>query len=174
MLRSARKEVHMSADRQFKRDRSSAHMEIIRALFDEDADETRTITISNAGAEIIGSNYFDSLWAEAGLCYLSGNAGAARLLIPDSQTHTISAMRTGRFCVLTTGLFKGVPCIEIMFDDGSRAPHAVIITQDMCDFSFQPSRTAFKLSAWTRNGKIGEWTAFERAAKRLPCLQPWK
>ena len=164
----------MNSDHQFKRDPNSTHMEIIRALFDEDSDETRAIIIRNDGPEITSTNYFDSPWAEAGFCYLSGNAGVARLLIPDSQQHTISEMHTGKFCVLTTGLFKGKACIEIMFDDKSRAPHAVVMTQDMCDFSIQPSRTPFKLSAWTRNGKVGEWTAFERAAKRLPYLQPWK
>ena len=164
----------MNSDHPFKRDRNSTHLEIIRALFDGDSQESRAITISNDGGEITSTNYFDSPWAEAGLCYLSGNAGVARLLIPDSQKHTIVEMQTGKFCVLTTGLFKGTPCIEIMFDDKSRAPHAVVITQDMCDFSLQSSRTPIKLSAWTRNGKVGEWTAFERAALRLPCLQPWK
>jgi hypothetical protein len=140
-------------------------MEIIRHMFDTGAKELRVISISNDDSEIIISNYFNSPWAEAGLCYLSGNAGAARLLVPDSYAHTVPSMHTGKFCVLTTGRFKGRDCIEIMFDDKSRAPFSVVIEQQMCDFSIQPSRTPFKLSAWTRTGKVGEWTAFERAAK---------
>lgn len=167
-------EATMNFDRQFKRDRNFTQMVITRALFDEDSDETWAITISNDGAEITSTNYFDSPWAHEGLCYLSGNAGEARLLIPDSQQNTVSLIHTRTFCVLTTGLYMATPCIEIMFQGKFAPPFAVGLTQEMCDFSIQPSRMPFKLSAWTRNGKVGEWTAFERAAKRLPYLQPWK
>jgi hypothetical protein len=41
------------------------------------------ITITNNGPEIEKTNYFDTNCAKEGKLYLSWNAGAARLLIPE-------------------------------------------------------------------------------------------
>jgi hypothetical protein len=107
-------------------------------------------TIDNDGPEITSTNFFGCPWAET-FCYVSGSV--ARLLIPDSQQHTVSEMHTGKILRPNDRSLQRKGVREIMFDDKSRAPHAVVMTQDMCDFSFQPSRLPFKLSAWTRNGR---------------------
>src|ERR1700744_5802447 len=41
------------------------------------------ITIANDGQNLITTNYWDSEYAKMGLIYLTWNAGAARLLLPD-------------------------------------------------------------------------------------------
>ena len=76
------------------------------------------LVIENNGSEILSSNFWDS---ETSNFFLSVNAGAARLLIPDSRIDEIGKMVTGKQVILSRG-----PCwpqadkdaIEIMFDDG--------------------------------------------------------
>lgn len=43
------------------------------------------ITISNDGQKIVSTNYWDTEHAKRGFLYLSWNAGAGRLLLPDTN-----------------------------------------------------------------------------------------
>jgi hypothetical protein len=61
-----------------------------------------------------------------------------------------------------------------MFEDHASAPFAIFMSQQQSDFRVRNSQVPFKLTAWTRSGKVGEWDAFERVGKRLPCLQPFE
>ena len=164
----------MKADRQIEHGRNGTYLETTRLSASASSAVSQFITIGNKGGDVMSTNYFDNPLALAGLYYLSGNAGVARLLVPDSLTRTIAEMQTGLFCVLTSGLYKGRSSIEIMFEDQTRAPFSLFIPQEQCDFRLQKSSKPFRLAAWTRTGKVGEWEAFERIGKRLPCLQPWK
>lgn len=53
------------------------------------------IHIENQGAEIASTNYWDTPHAQRGFCYLSGNAGVWRLLVPEAQAALLAEMRTG-------------------------------------------------------------------------------
>jgi hypothetical protein len=139
-----------------------------------DSNSSQLIIFENDGGEIVGTNYFDTSRGTAGMYYLSCNAGVARLLIPEHETLLLDEMKTGKLGVLTSGIYKGQPSVEIMFDDGTRSPFSMFVPQDQCDSRIQKGSTQFILTAWTQAGKVGEWKAFQRVREKLPCLQPWK
>ena len=49
--------------------------------------------IENEGQAVAGTDYWQSVQAQAGYVYLSWNAGAARLLVPDAAKHLLREMR---------------------------------------------------------------------------------
>jgi hypothetical protein len=59
---------------------------------------TDFIRIENNGPEIAATNYYDSPNAGAGYVYLSINAGALRLLVPDSQSQLVDEVKTAFEC----------------------------------------------------------------------------
>lgn len=127
----------------------------------------------NAGADITGTNYFQSNHAASGLFYVSWNASTARILVPDSRISEIDEMRTGRICVISRGRFKGVDALELMFDDESDQPYALYLDIRNTDRVIKPRNEPFKVAAWTSQGKVAEWVGKYRVVKRLPCLAPW-
>jgi hypothetical protein len=133
------------------------------------------LVIENNGPEILSSNFWDS---ETASFFLSVNAGAARLLIPDSRIDEIQKM-TGKLVILSRG-----PCwpqadkdaIEIMFDDGSKTPYSIQLMEEQTDHLITASMHGRNLefSAWGKNAvKIFERPARFRMVIRLPCLEAW-
>ncbi len=51
--------------------------------------------IENEGQAVARTDYWQSVQAQAGYVYLSWNAGAARLLVPDAAKHLLREMRGG-------------------------------------------------------------------------------
>ncbi len=49
--------------------------------------------IENEGQAVARTDYWQSVQAQAGYVYLSWNAGAARLLVPDAAKHLLREMR---------------------------------------------------------------------------------
>jgi hypothetical protein len=167
--------MQMKTDRQLQHGPDGTYQDITR--FSPDAGKqgaSQLLYFGNDGGDIESTNYFDTVWGSSGIYYLSANAGVARLLIPDSQKQAIREMQTGKVCVLTSGVCNGQVSVEIMFDDLTRSPFSLCLPQSQCDWHPRASKKPFRLTAWTRSGKVGEWTAFERVGKRLPNLQPWK
>lgn len=80
------------------------------------------IQISNKGQAVASTNYFDNAHAVSGLFYLTWNAGAGRLLVPDNQKRTLTDMRSAKFVIVSSG-----PCVEqgrmaaleLLFEDHS-------------------------------------------------------
>jgi hypothetical protein len=132
------------------------------------------ITIRNNGPELVATDFFDSAGARQGLCYLSWNAGAARLLLPDvwDNPSLLAELATGRLVVISRGKLHGVEAYEIMFDDGSETPFAFHIDARQSDRLVPAREGEFIATAWTRRGKVGTWPARYRIVPTLPCLQP--
>lgn len=128
----------------------------------------------NNHGDITETNYFDTESASRGFMYLSWNASVARLLVPNSQLHTIKEMRTGKYCVISRGKLAGADALEIMFEDGSKAPFAICIETGQTDRLITDDNKPFTVAAWTRSGKVAEWNGKYRVVAKLPCLQPWK
>ncbi len=58
--------------------------------------------------------------AAEGLCYLTGNAGVWRLLVPDAVAVSMLAeMRTGKIVRIEASVQAPDTCVDIVFDDGS-------------------------------------------------------
>jgi hypothetical protein len=116
------------------------------------------IVISNNGSDIIETNYFDTERAQQGLFYLTANAGVWRLLVPDSQLSRLADMKTGHMVSIEDSILQDKlnrKCVDIVFDDGTPAPFAITLDSQQIDRRLQCFRT--KLTAWTRNGCVGEW-----------------
>lgn len=61
------------------------------------------LIIENQGQAIARTNYWDSDHAKAGYFFLSWNAGAGRLLMPDSQKAALAEMRSAKYVIVSRG-----------------------------------------------------------------------
>jgi hypothetical protein len=132
------------------------------------------IEIKNRGADLIGTNYWDTPNARAGYVFASWNAGALRLLIPDALLDQVPEMRTGRAALVTHGKLDGRDAIEVMFDDGTESPYALHIVVEQCDRVLPKSDAGKRVvvTAWSRAGKLAEWPGVYRIARTLPYMRP--
>lgn len=131
------------------------------------------ISISNAGADIASTNYFETPNARAGRYFVSWNASTARILVPDSLVGNLNEMSTGRICVISRGKWNGVDALEFMFDDDSDAPYALHLGLGQVDRSIANDGKPFRVTAWTSKGKAGDWKGKYRVVDELPCMEPW-
>jgi len=141
------------------------------------------LIIQNNGPEIIKTNYWKTSYAQAGKFYLSINARAFRLLVPDvaSKLAIEGEMRTAVDIIISRGPWPaaGKPDgIEILFDDYSNAPFALQLSPEQVD-RFPPAgdsgRDDLFFSAWFHPcNKILEYPALFRAVEEIPCLKKWE
>jgi len=134
------------------------------------------LKIENDGPEIVSTNYWGTEHAAKGFCYLSLNAGTARLLVPKPMEPQIPEMITGvSMAIITRGELKGRECLEFLFEDGSDSPFALHISTEQADrlFSDADRNKEFRVAIWTEGGKQAEFPGRYRKAKRLPYLKPW-
>ena len=137
------------------------------------------ITIGNQGQRITSTNYWDSDHARAGYLYLSWNAGAARLLLPDSQKPMIREMKTGRFVIISRGPWAdqgGREALELLFEDGSDTPFSMHLVAEQCDRLIPDTEQGggFVVTVWSRGGEKLRLPGKYRRVDSLPCLQPWE
>ncbi|MEQ9883241.1 hypothetical protein ABRP83_13805 [Pectobacterium brasiliense] len=131
------------------------------------------ISIANNGQSIEHTTYFDSQPATAGFLYASWNAGALRILLPDSALDMLIEMKMGTQVGVTRGTLQGrKDALEIMFDDNSDAPYAIHIVREQYDNLIRDENVSITVSVWGRSGKLAEWPGFYRTAQTLPFLEP--
>lgn len=109
------------------------------------------ITIENAGADLAGTNYWQTEHAGAGLCYLSGNAGTWRLLVPEAAAGMLTEMRTGKRTTIEPSLHDP-RCWDIVFEDGTDTPFSIAIDKRQIDRAVEPGRC--RMTVWTERGKV--------------------
>jgi hypothetical protein len=135
--------------------------------------------IINDGQAIKETNYWRGKYAAAGFFYLTWNAGAGRLLVPDSQTHALVEMASARFVVVSAGPWVeqgGRPAIELLFEDGSDSPFCLHLVQEQVDRVLPATDQGggFIISAWTcSGGEQGRWPGKFRQVSSIPCLAQW-
>lgn len=136
------------------------------------------LIFENDNQHIRSTNYFDSDQAANGFLFLSWNAGAGRLLIPDSQLPLLTEMQTGKFVVVSAGPWpeqRRTNALELMFEDHTDSPYGLTICTEQCD-RLLPSKDeggGFVIAAWGRDGLLASWPGKFRKVKRIPCLLPW-
>ena len=137
------------------------------------------LVIENKGQAVARTNYFDSEPASKGLFYLSWNAGAGRLLVPDSQKRTVLEMRSAKYVIVSSGPLVehgGVPAFELLFEDHSEAPFVLTIPHAQSD-RVLPSKDqggGFHVALWTRGGLKLRLPGRYREVPMLPCLEGWR
>lgn len=117
------------------------------------------IQIRNQGPDILWTNYWETEHAKRGFCYLSGNAGVWRLLVPAADAQILDEIRTGRQVDIVPSTEDPRNHVEIVFDDGSSAPFYIAIDKRQVDRSLSPDGKT-RLAVWTEKGKQIEFDCY--------------
>lgn len=117
------------------------------------------LLINNNGVEIETTNFWDSELSRRGLFFLSWNAGAVRLLVPDSQKHQLDEMLTGRKVTISFGKMEDHPekdGIDILFDDDTDNPFSLILSIEQTDRRLPRKENGItsKLLVYIREGHV--------------------
>lgn len=115
------------------------------------AESLDSIMIENDGSRIAATNYWGLPLARVGLCYLSGNAGDWRLLLPGRLTEAVHEFRTVRRAIIEPSIAIAGQ-IEIVAVDGSASPYCVCMGKTMIDRSIFKKRC--RLLIYTEEGLI--------------------
>jgi hypothetical protein len=139
-----------------------------------------TLQIKNHGQAIVASNYWDSELANDGNAFLSVNAGAFRLMLPDNQLAALADMRTGKLVIISRGPWPAQQrddAIEVLFDDDSDSPFAIHIGTEQIDRLPLDANVGQQVTCtvWTRGPNLAlSLPARYRRSERLPDLRPWR
>lgn len=108
------------------------------------------IEIANDGGNIASTNYWRTDAARQGFCYLSGNAGVWRLLVPPAAEYLLPDMRTGQRASIERSV-RRTDCIDIVFDDGTTQPFSLSLDRRHVDRALQVG--PYRLTVWTDAGR---------------------
>jgi len=109
------------------------------------------LTITNDGQTLVSTNYWDLPHARQGLLYVSGNAGALRLLVPPAAEGMVEEMRTGKSVMIEPSTTMA-GCVDVVFDDGSPEPFCVTIDRRQFDRKIEPGQ-GVPLFVYTKAGE---------------------
>ncbi|WP_338807027.1 hypothetical protein V8U11_08180 [Pseudomonas chlororaphis] len=134
--------------------------------------------IENDGPAISRTNYWDSAHAARGYAFLSWNAGAGRVLLPDALAPALPDMRAARYVIVSLGpwLEQGArEAWELLFEDGSDAPYCLHLVAEQSDRRLPDTDQGggFVITVWTRDGEQLRLPARFRKVTEIPCLDPW-
>lgn len=133
------------------------------------------ISIVNQGQAIKETNYWSSEYANKGLTFLSWNAGAARLLLPDSLNSVIQEVQSAQYVVISKGKLYGKDALELMFEDHSDSPYCFHIMAEMTDRLIPEAEqgSGFYVALWTQKGQEMKLPGKYRTVETLPSLEQW-
>lgn len=136
------------------------------------------LTIENQGQAIANTNYWDSDHARAGYCYLSWNAGAGRLLLPDGLKVMLPEMRGAKYVIVSRGPWReqgGREALELLFEDGGDTPFCIHLVAEQCDRMIPETDQGggFVIAVWSRGGMKLRLPGKYRVVDEIPCLQAW-
>jgi hypothetical protein len=125
------------------------------------------------------TDYWDTEHAAAGLFYLSWNAGAGRLLVPDSQKPILRELKGAREVLVSRGPWPeqgGRDALELIWEDDSDSPFCIHLVAEQTDRLIPEHQQGggFSIAAWTRGGMKGRWPGRYRLVDAIPCLKPWE
>lgn len=138
------------------------------------------LKITNDGQSITSTDYWATPAARRGFAFLSLNAGAMRLLVPQPMQHMLPEMLT-ETVVITRGQIvleaRQREAVEVMFEDQSDNPFALHIVAEQVnplpDHSWMRRPLPFHLYTGPETTLRHQATAWYRTAKRLPYLKPY-
>ncbi len=136
------------------------------------------LTISNKGQAIEQTNYWDSDHAKAGYCFLSWNAGAARLLLPDALKPSLREMRSACYVIISRGPWiehGGRDALELLFEDKSDSPYCLHLVAEQTDRLLPEDNQGggFVVTVWMRGGEKLRVPGKYRVVPAIPCLEEW-
>jgi len=136
------------------------------------------LKIVNDGQRIVETNYWGTEHARRGFLYLSWNAGAGRLLVPDSARQMLREMKNVRHVIVSRGRWiemGGRDALELLFEDGSKNPFAIHLVVQQCDRMIPDEQQGggFDIAIWTPKGEQLRFPGKYRVVPALPCLEKW-
>lgn len=141
------------------------------------------LRIENDGPEIRETDFWRSPYAAAGFCFLSFNAGTARLLLPDSLLPVVGELVRAREVIVSRGPWPAghkPDAFEVLFEDGSDNPYAFHLGSEQVDRLLDPSEHGrdIRCSVWVEGSagepqRVVELPGHLRFSVRLPDLRPW-
>lgn len=139
---------------------------------------TEALYITNAGQRIVATNYWESELARAGYLYLSWNAGAARLLIPDSMKSAVREMKSAKYVIISRGPWAemdGQDGLELLFEDGTDEPYCIHMAALQTDrlLPAEDVGGGFFVTVVTRGGEKLRLPGRYRDVAAIPCMEPW-
>ncbi|MFK1437590.1 hypothetical protein ACIU0H_28585 [Pseudomonas aeruginosa] len=134
--------------------------------------------IENDGQSITRTNYWDSVHATEGYAFLSWNAGAGRVLLPDALAPALADMRVAQYVIVSLGPWRaqaGREAWELLFEDGSDTPYCLHLVCEQSDRRLPDTDQGggFVIAVWTRDGEQLRLPAKFRKVVEIPCLEPW-
>lgn len=135
----------------------------------------KLLLIENQGQQIANTNYWQLEHAQKGLFYLSWNAGAARLLVPESQLDSIEEMTTCEYVIISRGKFEGRDALELLFEDNTDTPFSIHIVTEQTDRLIPEYQQGggFVVTIWTQAGQKLKFDGKYRVVDTLPDFSPW-
>jgi hypothetical protein len=140
---------------------------------------TPTLQFLNNGQDLVQTDFWDSALCRAGKMFLAWNAGAARLLVPDSRVDDLDDMHAADEVIISCGRCEDEDAgetLELMFVDGSHAPYCLYLPSEQTDRMAPESDQGedFVVAVWTRNGKSLQLQGRYRVVEAIPYLKPWR
>jgi len=134
------------------------------------------LMIGNKGQAISDTNFWGSDNCKKGLFFLSWNAGAGRLLIPDVHRSSIKDMKSAAYVIVSRGKLEGRDALELLFEDHSDAPFSIHIGGEQTDRMIPDSEQGggFVITGWTKGGMKFRLPGKYRTVGDLPDLSPWR
>lgn len=137
------------------------------------------LMIRNQGQALLATNYWDSPSAQSGHVYLTWNAGAGRLLVPDSAQDLLAETQNASEVIVSRGSWTamgGREALELLWEDGSDYPFALHLVKEQTDRLLPDTQQGggLVIAIWTRAGLFASWPGRYRRVAALPCLQAWE
>jgi len=134
------------------------------------------ISVVNEGQAIKHSDYWQSEQDRAGYLFLSWNAGAARLMVPDASEALLKEMHGAQYVIISKGEPEGRGALEHLFENGSDAPFVVHMLLEQSDRLLPEAEEGgdIVVTVWTRGGSQLQYPGKYRVVGTLPDLSPWQ
>lgn len=98
-------------------------------------------SVANNGPELVSTDYWETFQAQRGDCYLSGNAGVLRLLVPSAQDAMLQEMQKGTRVTIERSILNPGRAFDIVFEDGTPSPFYLSLGHQQKDRKLTPGRT---------------------------------
>ena len=142
---------------------------------------TVVLAVHNDGPAITKTNYWQTAYNHCAKFFVSLNGPTFRVLVPDAA---IDEMREGvagaTHVVVTRGPWRdtGLPdAIEIMFDDGTDNPFALMVTPEACDFlppRAKAGTSGIRCIAYGRGLVVLADLPVQFRLANIPCMASWQ
>lgn len=142
------------------------------------------LRVENQGRLIVSTNFWELPECKLGKYFVSINAGAFRLLLPEVHESSLEDMKLSKGVAVSRGPWlerRLADAFEILFDDETQDPfalHAATETFDRLPIAADTARE-WVFSVWTRPRRGKPHKALERPCRyrrslQIPDLRPWE